>query len=370
MPSQKKINVAHVVGSLTYGGAENQVIKLLNGLDPVRFEKHLITFSSGRSELRSLLSPSVKTHNLNLSGLKSLLGIVTMSVLLKRERIHIVQSHMYHVNLYSVLAARLAGVPVVVTTEHGKNSWKRNHHRVIERRVISPLASIRIAVSNDILETRVQMDRIPAGKMIVVPNCVDIPPAVARRADAGAVVLGTVGRFVPAKDYATLLRAAKPVLESNNAAELWLVGDGPEKEDLERLTEDLGIRDRVLFTGWQPDVSKYLSRMTVFVLSSITEGIPVAMLEAMVAGIPVVATRVGGIPEVIEHGKNGLLVDPRRPEELAQAVMQLLRDEGLRTRLGDQGRQHIVDNYSTGTICDEYTRLFERLLEKSSYGIR
>jgi glycosyltransferase involved in cell wall biosynthesis len=184
------------------------------------------------------------------------------------------------------------------------------------------------------------------------------------------VILGTVGRFVPAKDYATLLRAAKPVLESNKGAQLWLVGDGPEKEALVRLSGELGIRDRVLFTGGQPDVSKYLSKMTVFVLSSITEGIPVAMLEAMAAGVPVVATRVGGIPEVISDGVDGLLVESRHPDALANAIARVARDVRLRCDLGRRGRERVASLCSRDAICARYEELFLELLAGRTGNVR
>jgi glycosyltransferase involved in cell wall biosynthesis len=359
------IRLAHVVGSLNYGGAENQVIKLLNGFDTARFEKHLITFSKTGSALERALSPEIRRYDLALPGIRSVLAVFQLARYFRAKKIQVVQAHMYHTNLYVSIAAKLAGVPVIITTEHGMNPWKRRHHHFIERVVISPLASVRVAVSRDTMSIRISQDGVPASKITVIQNCVDVPPITSRSRRSHGLVVGSVGRMVDAKDYSTLLRAFKLNCDIREDCRLVLVGDGPELDKLQQLARDLDIKSRVEFPGWQSDIGSWLDKIDVFVLSSIREGLPVALLEAMAKGLPVVATSVGGIPEVLSDGEDGILVQPGTPDRLAEAIASLLDNENLRARLGKNAREKVVRSFSVKQICTRYEVLYRKLLGQS-----
>ena len=368
--SGKRIRVAHVVGSLNYGGAENQVIKVLNALNNKKIEKYLVTFSQVKIGLEKALSSQVHRYNLELTGLKQLWGVVKMWRFFKREQIDLVQSHMYHANLYACLAAKLAHVPVIITTEHGKNLWKKPHHHVIERFVINRLATLRVAVSKDIMNLRIKSDHTPKNKITVITNCVDIPRAFTRKFSQASLAIGTVGRLVEVKDYGNLLRASQKVLQQRNNVKVIFVGDGPERHNLEKIADSLGIAKQVEFVGWQSDVDHFLEKMDIFVLSSLREGIPVAMLEAMAKGIPVVATNVGGVPEVIEDGREGLLVKAGDPEKLARSLAYLLDNETLRLQFGKKARKKVIQLFSTSRICAIYEEIYESLLNGARHGLQ
>lgn len=365
--SDSRIRIAHVVGSLTYGGAENQVVRIVSGLDSTRFSKYLVTFVHKTEGQDHLVASEVNRYIVGKRGIKKLFHLARF---LRNERIQIVQTHMYAPNLIGSLAARLAGVPVIITTEHGKNTWKRMRHHMVERFIINPIVSMRVAVSKDILRLRKDKDHVPGRKIIFIGNCVDIPDERHFRAEKEQTIIGTVGRLVPAKDYRTLLIAAKDVIAKRPDVKFIFVGDGEEREMLEKTAASLNIASHIEFLGWQSDVGHYLDQMDLFVLSSITEGIPVALLEAMVKGIPIVATNVGGIPEVIQDGLNGLLVQAGHPENLAHAILNMLEHEDIKARLGRAARARIIESFAVTQICREYATLYEALLSEAKRGLR
>lgn len=362
MTTQKRISVAHVIGSLNYGGAENQVVQLLNRLNPCRLEKYLVTFKNVDGVNSRALSHDITAVNVHLKRWGQIGCIIRLYRLFSGLMLDVVQSHMFHANLYVTIAARMAGVPVILTTEHGKNLWKTPIHHLIERSIISPLVSMRVAVSNDIRQIRIKTADVPRDKITVITNCVEIPENIGKHQTKEMLRIGTVGRLVPAKDYGTLITAFKKLIKDGLNIDLIFVGDGSERSKLESMVQELGIAGYVTFTGFQGNVNSFLSDFDVFALSSIREGIPVAMLEAMAMSVPVVATKVGGIPEVIQDNIDGLLVDSRNPEMIADALKRLIQDSSLRTRIGKAGRKKVECLFSCKAICRQYEELYIDLL--------
>jgi len=363
MSAQQKISIAHVIGSLRYGGAENQVVQVLNGLSKWQFKKKLMIFQYVDTENSSRLDPEIRVFNLRLKRWGQPVCIFNLYRLFKNLKIDLVQAHMFHANLYVAIAARLAGVPVVLTTEHGKNLWKRPIHHFIEKRIISPLVTWRVAVSKDIRNLRVTSGDVPKDKIAFIPNCVEILDKPLEYKKGERLQIGTVGRLVYAKDYGTLIKAFNMLIKDGIKGDLIFVGDGPERPKLESMVKVLGLDGHVTFTGFQGNVNSFLNRFDIFVLSSIREGIPVAMLEAMAMRVPVVSTKVGGIPEVIEDNVDGLLTDSRNPKMIADTLKRLSKDSSLRKKIGEFGFKKVKRQFSREAICRQYEQLYIDLLK-------
>lgn len=360
------MRIVEVISTLRIGGAENQVVQLLNGWNSSKFKKHLVTFEATKSHLSDAVSPDVTRHHIPLRRRGQISCILRMARLFRQIQPDIVQAHLFHTNLYTVLAAWLAGVPVIITTEHGKNLWKKPWHRWIERWIVSPLLTRRVAVSEDIRAIRVRGTEVPEEKILVIPPCVTIPDTASTYRETDTIKVGTIGRMVEAKDYPTLIRAFACAIQSGVKAELIFLGDGPLRTSLEELSRKLQLSAVTHFPGFQANVAERLKDFDLVVFSSIREGIPVAMLEAMAAGVPVVATRVGGIPEVITDGVDGLLVEKGNPESLAKAIAHAAADPVLRKTLGRQGRQRVASSYSQQAVCQRYENLFNELLAEKN----
>ena len=364
---RRKIKIIHVIGSFQIGGAENQVVQLLNNLDNTIFEKHVGFFKNSETHLWKKLNPEIKKHYIPLRRWGQIACIARLTALFRVIRPHVVQSHMFHTNLYTAIAARIANVPVIITTEHGKNLWKNILHHLIERWIISPLSTRRIAVSQDIKTIRQKTGDIPENKITVIPPCVSIPEKKVVPNEKPPMHIGAIGRMVQAKDYPTLLQAFARVIQDGISAQLIFLGDGPERSNLEHITHELGINKSVSFPGFQSNVEKWLGSMDIVVFSSIREGIPVAMLEAMAKGIPIISTRAGGIPEVIRDGIEGLLVDIGAHIALANAIKQLAQHIQLRKTYGTRGRERVATLYSCEVISQRYEMLYQKLLQDRGF---
>lgn len=358
------IRVAQLIGSLRIGGAENQVAQLAAGLPQDRFEAHIIAFSEARSGFAAALPGHVRYWCMHYRKRAAIVGWLRLYRYLRKSRVDVLQCHMYHAALPGAIIARLAGVPVVITTEHGKNTWKTWWHHFLERAVITPLVDYRVAVSEDIMRLRIEEDRVPEHKIGVISNAVetDVPqtdPAAKPR------VLGALGRLVDAKDYPVLIRATRLLKDQGRDIRVEIAGDGGLRGELEALIAELGLADTVRLRGIQP-AGEFLASIDMFVMSSKREGVPVALLEAMARGLPIVATRVGGIPEVLQQGQDGLLCESDSPEALAESIAVMIDDDTLRVSCARSARSRAVCTYGMSAKIREWETLYETLHGKGA----
>lgn len=280
----------------------------------------------------------------------------------RRRRVQVVHSHGKGAGLYGRIAARLVGA-AAIHTFHGV------HHEAYPRlylwleRALARQSFAVIHVSESQARAAAGLGLAPAGRSRVIVNGID--PGRARAAtplaraavglEPGAAVLGTVARFDPIKALDVLLRAFARL---GGAARLLMVGDGPEAPRLRALARELGVDGRVVFTGARPDAARYLPIMDVYVSASRREGLPLAVLEAMACGRPVVATRVPGHEDVVEDGRTGVLVPADDPAALATAVAALLADAPRRAALGAAGRLRVDDRFTRARMVDEVADLY------------
>ena len=333
------MRVAHIIGSLAIGGAERHLVNLLNAMNCEYKAVICIGASQAGGSFAGDLDKSIEQHAVRIRTRSWPLGVARLARLLRTLRIDVVHTHMYGSSLYGALAVKLAGTPVFVTTEHGENPWKSKLNRVLESRLISPTADLRFCVSPRILEIRRDVDGVPAGKLRLVVNGTVVPADPGPRPGGEISRMGAVGRLISAKDYPVLLRAAALVKDRQCKFQLDIAGDGPERDKIESLIGSLGLADCVTMLGLVTDVDALYRRCDLCVSSSIREGLPVALLEAMAYGIPVVATDVGASAEVVKDGEGGLVVPPADPEALADAIATLLGDPGLRGTAGATGEK-------------------------------
>jgi glycosyltransferase involved in cell wall biosynthesis len=182
--------------------------------------------------------------------------------------------------------------------------------------------------------------------------------------DPDAIVIGSVGRLVPIKDLPLLVRAFALVAAERDCVHLLIAGDGPEREHLAALGRSLGVSTRLHLIGWCSDLQRLYASCDLVALTSINEGTPVALIEAMAAGLPVVATSVGGVPDVIEHGVTGMLVSAREPAAFAECLRSLISDETARRQMGQRARQRAAERFTSSRLIDDIDRLYDRLYQK------
>jgi glycosyltransferase involved in cell wall biosynthesis len=354
------MRIAHVIGRLGIGGAERHFVNLLNALDDCDRVAILVSPPAHGPALEHLLDPRIEVlrHPVRKSRLSA--DMVGLAQRLRERSLDVVHCHMFWASCYGSVAARLAGVPVVVTTEHGENRWKRGWHRWIERRIISPRVDRRFCVSPAILARRRDDEGIPASKLELMPNGVPLPDLAAR--ETGPVpVIGAVGRFVPEKAFDRLVEAAALLRDRSLEFRLVIIGDGPELLAVQERVVTLGLEGRVGLPGYTTDVNAQLAKMDIFASSSIQEGLPVALLEAMSWGLPIVATDVGAVASAVGVGA-GKIVAPGDPTALAAALEELLASQALRAALGAAARRRVEREFSIASIARRHRDTYRSLL--------
>jgi glycosyltransferase involved in cell wall biosynthesis len=327
-----------VINDLGAGGAQRAVLEQARVLDPARFEVEIASLEIKPGETwAATTSPRVPVH---LPGMRGLVPY------LREFRPHIVHAHLVAASVASVVAARAAGQPRVLATFHNITDWeeKRSHPvRVLGRALLHDCGAL-IAVSEAVREAILRVSPDLAERSTVIYNGTDLTPfadvrrghAAARALlgyDSGAFVVGGVARLDPRKGLDLLLQAAALTLDHLPGLQVVIVGDGPERGRLESLARVLGLEARVRFVGEQRDVRPYLAALDLFAAPSRTEGMGLAIVEALAAGVPVAAARVGGIPEVLQNGTAGWLVDGADPRAWAQAIARAAALPGERQRL-------------------------------------
>jgi glycosyltransferase involved in cell wall biosynthesis len=374
----KKLHVTHAVLSLDIGGLERIVVDLVREgqrlgqqVSVICLERPGVLASQAEALKASVVCVGKRPGvHLGTSG-----AIKTVLCELRPDVLH---THQVGALFYAGPAARTVGIPVIVHTEH-INHMRKAGAGYFRRQRMSWLwwwaarhAQMFFCVSGDIATELASRRMVSRDKLAVILNGINTEPFQdpgdrdGLRRSLGiapeAPVIGTVGRLNEVKRQDLLLRAFVRVNEEWPAARLLIVGDGPQRNSLQELTTRLGIDGAVHFAGYQSQPERYLRAMDVFALSSQMEGLPLALLEAWAAGLPVVSSSVGGIPDLIDHGRSGLLFPAGDEAALADLLGQLLRDTNLARAMGDAGRQEVFARYSLQRMAGDYQQHYLELL--------
>jgi len=366
------IRVLHMMEGPDPGGAETVLVEIAGHLGP-GFESEGLVLVPGwiHSTLRER---GIHTHMLPLERSFDLTWAVRLARLVRARGIDLIQSHEFTTNCYATLAARLARVPIVCTV-HGKSYYPTRYYRRAAYRWAARKADAFVAVSEDLARFLNRRLGIPERRLRVILNGVDLTrygPAPAARAavrkaldlPADGFVALTVAALFEVKAHADLIDAAAIVLRTHPGALFLFAGEGPLEQDLRDRAERLGVAKRIRFLGFRRDVPELLAASDVFVLPSQSEGLPVSVVEASAAGLPVVATDVGGTGEVVEHDRTGLLVPARDPERLAAAIGRIAADPEAARRMGAAGRERAHGRFGLEQMMADYRRLYTQLTDK------
>ena len=330
-------------------------------------------------DAEGVIPPHVSTVDFRMPGLNGwvwLRFICKLCWLIYRRRVDLLHVNSYVPGNYARLAAALMQVPIVIDHWHGFTRFNRKRRFIC--RVLERFTDLSLAVSRGVRDYLVSQGGLNLAKIRVVANGVDVAaldtarPGDAVRRDlglpAGAPVIGLVGRLDHwGKGHKELL-AAMAQIQARHPVHALIVGGGRRMDEVREMAAGLGLADAVHFLGPRRDVPDLLNAMDIFVLPSHSEGVSLALLEAMAAGLPVIATAVGGLPEVVQDGDNGLLIPPRDSAALAAALERLLTDPALVRRLGANARTLVREHYSLDRLGREIKEIYGELVEKKFGG--
>lgn len=365
------MKVIHLVEDLKIGGAERVIADTALGLDRKKYEVSVWCVSRGGETAADLREKGIEVKILGISSYRNPLNISRLKRLLKTSRPDIVHTHGYFASVIGRIAARRANIPVILTHVHSTYWEYRKRHLLIERK-LSRFTDKIICCSKAVEDFVKNFEKITDNKTIVIYNGVDVERFSPKKKTASmraesemnkeAPVIGTVSSLTPHKGHEHLIDAASLVLETLPSAQFLIIGDGPLRQKLENQAKNRNIHHDVIFTGIRKDIPEMLSLMDVFVLPSLSrEGLGIAIIEAMAAEKPVVATDIGGIPEVVNDGETGFLVPPGDPEALAGAIIELLQNPHKAKTMGEKGRARVKKKFTTKKMLSEIENVYQSL---------
>lgn len=362
------MRVLHIIPTLDAGGAEKQLCLLAGGLPKDAFETHVCTLTRGgprESELRAAqipIWPIGKRWKIDPLAYWKLLRLI------RKLRPHVVQTWLFAANSYGRQAAFQAGVPVVIGGERCVDPWKTWKELAIDRYLAR--RSSRIAVNSSGVAEFYVGRGLERAKFEVIANAIvpsEASPVDSQqwRAELGlpdsARVIGAVGRLWPQKRYRDLMWASDLLATARDDTYLVIAGEGPERDDLLRFRRKLGHPSRIHFLGHRGDVSRWLACLDVFWLGSGYEGQSNALMEAMLAGVPVVVSDIAGNRDLVRPNRDGLFFPTGDRGELARQTTRILDDPDLASKLGRSARARMLDEFSVSRMVEAYGALYRRL---------
>jgi glycosyltransferase involved in cell wall biosynthesis len=388
--SERRTKIVRVIARLNMGGPALHVAYLTAGLRERGYDTTLVAGSLARGEdsmayvadARGVEIVRIDELGREISPLRDLVATVRLARLIRRERPDILHTHTAKAGTVGRAAAVLAGrrgPPIVVHTFHGHvlrgyfGPVRTRFFRLLERWLARRTTAL-IAVSPQVRDDLVALGVAPAERFVVIRLGIELDERVAGERNGRAesrrylgieperFAVGWIGRMTAVKRTDDILVAFKRLRDEGVDAVLCLVGDGPDRPHLERRAHELGVIRDTLFLGYQEDVAPFYAAFDALVLPSSNEGTPVSAIEALAAGRPVVATRVGGVPDVVQEAADGFLVEPGATDELADRLAELARDPELRERMGRAGRERVLPRYAVERLVDDVDRLYRSLL--------
>jgi len=385
-----RVKILRVIARLNMGGPALHVAYLTEGLTKRGYDTTLVSGSLARGE--DSMAFVADAHGVEvvridelgreISPLRDLLATIRLAKLIRRERPQILHTHTAKAGTVGRVAALLAGSrkpPIIVHTFHGHvlrgyfGPLRSLFFRLLERRLAAGTTAL-IAVSPQVRDDLVALGVAPRERFVVIRLGIELDERVAPELNGRGesrrylgipgdrFAVGWIGRMTAVKRTDDVLVAFKRLRDGGVDAVLCMVGDGPDRLQLEQRAHELGVARNTVFLGYQEDVAPFYAAFDALVLPSGNEGTPVSVIEALAAELPVVATRVGGVPDVVRDGEDGFLVEAGATDDLADRLAQLAGDPALRARMGKQGRERVLPRYAVERLVEDIDELYRSLL--------
>jgi glycosyltransferase involved in cell wall biosynthesis len=373
--NQNKIRILHIITGSSIAGAENVVLTLAKGMKDSQFESEICTLSPEGELHKKAQQIGIKAYALGYKSILSLPKVVIkLFILLYKKNYYIINTHLSQAGVIGIIVGRLVRIPCIIETRHYSDYMYKYGNKIkqwLDKKTVNMTNHV-IVVSNAGKEILKKIEGIKEEKINVIYNGIDISKFSSNhrtqiRKQLGIdnnIVLTFTATFHPSKGHKYLLESVGMLKKNYPNVVLLLIGDGVLRSNLGALTKQLNIEDNVRFLGYRTDIPDILSATDIYVHSSVEEGFGIAIIEAMAVGLPVVATNVGGIPEIITNGENGILVPPENPHALAEAIIDLIEHTEQRKILAEKGRQHVTANFTDEIMVKKYMEVYNNVINQ------
>lgn len=365
--STKKIKTAYVLCGLSYGGAERLVLDLIKNLDKEKFSIYLITIKGGGELLPEFQTAGINIYLLNKKSRLGILTIWRLKKYLQKEQIDIIHTHLFAGDTWGRLAAILAKVPVIISTEHNVNLDEGIIKKTIKR-WLSHFTKKIVAVSRAVKEYQIDAEKIDPAKIQIVYNGIDLAkfPFLTDYQLRQPLTLGIIGRLEPQKGHLVTFNALSLILKKYSLTKLMIIGQGSQKKILEQAAKNLKIEKNLIWQPPQENVGSVLNQLDLLLIPSLWEGLGLIALEALSVGLPVVASNIHGLKEVITNEETGFLVEPNNPEQLAEKIINIIDHPENLTKTRTKGREKVETFFEIRRMTTAYQKIYLELYENTS----
>lgn len=364
----EKTKVLHLVEDLGIGGLERIIASIVTNLDKNKYDTGVWCLSEGGEIAFDLIRSGINVKILGMKSYHNPLNIIALLQLMRRNRIKILHIHGYYAGTFGRLAAIIARVPIIIYHVHSTYYGYKKRNILIEK-TLSFFTDNIICVSRAVWKFVVQVEGINEKKACLIYNGIEAPEVFDESLHINRDAFGlskedfvaiTVASLTPHKGHHVLINAMKTLSQKHSNLGLLIAGEGPLKNSLDEHLKELPFFSKILFAKERKEVLSLLKLADVFILPSVErEGLGIALIEAMAVGLPVIGTRLGGIPEVIQDNINGLLVTPGNHEELAAAIEKVIGDKAIRDEMGHMGKKIYEKIFTVETMIRKIERLYD-----------
>jgi len=355
----KKIHIMHLTTDSAIGGTEKMIVEIASSLSKNHFQSTVVTLKPGGCLEQLCKKKGVKYISVKMKSKLDFPAVLRLFKLIKNSNVDILHTYLFHANILGRVIGRLCKVPAIFSGQRNVDLWRKKHHNLIDRLTFKFCAGI-ISNSSAGKDFLIRHVGIHEDKLIIVPNGIDVENCkLVKRKPDKFIYIAVVASLTSKKGHTYLFRAFKKLLVDNKNVKLNIIGDGPLKSELEKLSYNLKINKNINFLGFQDNIIKHLEQTDIFVLPSLWEGMPVALMEAMACGLPCLATNVGGVGELIDNNVNGLLVEPKDVDALYESMLILIKiSSEERDKLGTKAREKIKEFYSKKAMITKLEKIY------------
>lgn len=369
----RRIKILFIITGLKLGGAEILLLNLVKNINREIFDCSVL-YLKGKPDIEEEFQTlQINVFNNSKYSIFNPFKYIDIYNKIKENNIEIIHSHLIQSNLLARIIGRLAGVKSIINSEHNTSNWKSNNFFLFSfYKYTLRYVDIIHCISNSVKEHMLKFINNGNSKIRLIYNGIEIEKFKSKQVGAKKLlsleksfpIIGSISRFDKRKGIEYLIKSVALLKTKYENIKLILIGDGEEKETLLRLVKKLEIEEQVIIIGKTFNIQKYLSVFDVFVLPSLQEGLSIAIIEAMASKIPVIASNVDGIPEVISHNDDGILISPKNETEISQAVIKLLEDEKLKDTLVNNAYEKVVSKFDIKKIVKEFESLYMELTKQ------
>lgn len=359
------VKICFIIGQLEVGGAEKQLFELVKNIDKKIFDPTVISLNRGDIWAERIRGIGIKLIELDRGKNFELKRFSSILKILMKIKPDIVHTFLFSANSYGRIASILAGVPILIASERNLPGRDGNGFQAFMNRILGWFSHAVICNSQKAADVLIKRYGFNPAKIFTIYNGVEsnVTSTIEKRSKKYKVV-GTVGRLAPQKNHRLFLDSARALLDSHKNLRFMVIGGGPLRDNLIRYSKLIGIHDKIEFTGERTDVNDFLKKMDIFVLTSSYEGLSNAIMEAMLSGLPVIATDVGGNSELVVNGVTGFLCPENNAEAISEKASVLINDENMAQIMGENGRKKMLSEFSIGKMVLSTQDIYFKLLSR------